>query len=231
MAGRHEISDPLYRPGVRGRRLWMGFVWPQHHRPLLSVLGGNEQLGCSSRHDPDFTMGRSLEKLPHSQTASRLCPRPTYAGGDSELLLELKNEEKSSNSDELIFRISHGVPHKCQDVRFGLDDFAHRFARSMSGLRFDPNKHRISAFLCGLQSCGKLERVTWHHSIVMISRGHQSRRITRSAFYVLQRRILDQVPKPVRGVRRSIIGFPCPSDGKFLEPQHIENTKRCDRCP
>ena len=38
---------------------------------------GNERLGCSPRHHSDFGMGRSLEKLPCPETASRLraCPQ------------------------------------------------------------------------------------------------------------------------------------------------------------
>src|SRR5208283_178067 len=63
----------------------------------------------------------------------------------------------------------------------------------------------------------------WHDPIVMIPGRDQRWRVTGARFYVLKRRILDQVCKPVRRVRGSVIRLPCPANRKLMEPQHIKN--------
>src|SRR5260370_21736034 len=92
---------------------------------------------------------------------------------------------------------SNCVPHKCQDVSQLADGFGKRHARTVTGLSFDSNQDRVCARLVSLQSRGELERVTRYHSIVMIARHHQSRRIATIYFNVVEWRIFDQVMKPI----------------------------------
>ena len=113
VAGRHQIPDSRYRSDLRGRRLRLGISRPEYHRPLLPLMGRDEQLGGSPRNDPDPRMGRSMEKLPYPEAASRLRPCPQDARGDSELLL---------------ISGANRIPHKSQDVGLFLDDFADRLA-------------------------------------------------------------------------------------------------------
>ena len=62
-------------------------------------------------------------------------------------------------------------------------------AGAVTGFGVDADDHRIVTSLCGLQSCGVLERMRRHDAIVVVGRRHQNRRIPGARLHVVNRRV------------------------------------------
>src|SRR5215471_3957836 len=93
----------------------------------------------------------------------------------------------------------------------------------MSSFAVYPDQDRMVATLSRLQSCRKFERMTGQHPVIMVAGGNERRGITFPLNNILKRRVFNQSFEAIRGVRRSVIRFPCPTYGELLEPQHVKH--------
>src|ERR1043166_1466325 len=87
---------------------------------------------------------------------------------------------------------SHLGRSKCPDIR--------KFGNPLVGgpvcvraAYFNADENRATTTLSGLHRCSELEGMAWDHTVVVISRGHKSRRITHSGFGIVDRRILNKI--------------------------------------
>ena len=118
----------------------------------------------------------------------------------------------------------HAQVEQEERVDVGLEfDAFDKVTRPVAGLGVDTDQAGVFLAYLLLHGGRVLKGVGGDHAVIVVGSGDQDRGVAGAGFNVVERRVFDEGLELLGVVARAVLGRPVPTDGEFMEAQHVHD--------